>query len=124
MYEVRDVFLKDVVDEVEGIHGSEVGEVHSCLQLIHIHLCRVEQYSVFEVRGPVHLHLHDELPSVLRLAEHVNDAVLPDGCARHALGRHVFDVVDLLPLWQGEQCVEQAHHQPRVLSEDPRESQV
>ncbi len=54
----------------------QLAERYALFQLAHIDLRRVKEYTLHEVRRPVHLHLDDELALVVGLATYVNYAVL------------------------------------------------
>ena len=92
--------------------------------MFHIDLRRVKEHALHEIRRPVHLHLNDELALVVRLAIHINNAVLPLLGAWHSLRRKIVYVGYLLALLQREQGVEQTHHQVGMLAEYLLESQV
>ena len=90
-------FREGVVDKVERVDLLEFVVVRPDFQLADVGFRGVEQHALLIVGGPHHLHLHDELASLLVAATHVHDAVLAQGVQGHKLGVQVFHHIgDLL----------------------------
>ena len=113
-----------VVDEVQRIDGLQQRVVLAGAQLLHHGLRGVEDDALLELVVPVHLHLHDEVAAAGLAAAHVDDAVLLPRILGHHLGRGILHVLYPLALVEGQQGVEQAHHQVFVLAEHLLEGEV
>ena len=118
------VVKEGLVDEVERIHGLQVGIVIPALELLDVSLGGVEKHALEEVGRPYHLHLNDELPLQLVLATHVDDGVLLQRHGWYKLKRKVLDACHLPVVGQWQHGIEEAYHQVLVVGKDLLECQI
>ena len=93
---IRSIMRKDIIYQVERIHGLQFAVFTALFSLTHIEFGCIEQYSLLECVRPFHLHFHAELPASDVGAEYIHYGVLAPFELGHKFCRQILDFVYLL----------------------------
>ena len=122
--EIRSIMRKDVIYQVERIHGLEFAVFSSLFSLTHIELGGIEQYSLLEGIRPFHLHLHTELPVSYVGAEYINNGILAPFELGHKFCWQILDFMYLLFFAEWQEGVQKTDQSFRVIAEYLLEREV
>jgi len=84
---LRPSTVEDIIQDTQADDGLKQLKSLALFQLPDIRLARVEEDTLKKGAGPVHLHLHDELPAGLIAATDIDNAVFEKGDLRNLLCR-------------------------------------
>ena len=115
---------KDIIYQVERIHGLEFAVFSSLFCLTHIKLGGIEQYSLLEGFRPFHLHLHAELPASDVSAEYIYYGILASFELGHKFCRQILDFLYLLLFAEWQKGVQKADQSFRMIAEYLLEREV
>ena len=96
----------------------------SGLNLSNVGFGGVEQYALFKLGRPDHLHLYQKDASPVVPAAHIDDAVFAERVVGYQLHRKIFYFRYFLFAFKWQQGVQQAHNQVGMFAEDAFERQV
>ena len=119
------LWLKDLINQVEGIDRFQKRIVFSPVQLLYICLGSIEENSLLKLRRPNHLHFNNKLTPLGILASYIHNTILSCG----SLGNHFWCKIShrsdffFLTL-KRKKGVKQTFHQFRVFAKHFLEGQI
>ena len=122
--EIRSIMRKDIIYQVERIHGLEFAVFSSLFSLTYIELGCIEQYSLLEGIRPFHLHFHAELSASDVGAEYINNGILAPFELGHKFCWQILDFVYLLLFAEWQEGVQKADQSFRMIAEYLLEREV
>ena len=106
-----------IVDEVKRIDRLQQRVVFALIKLFHDGFRGIEDDALLELVVPVHLHFNNEMATASLAAPDIYHAILLAWILRNQLSRQILHMLYSLALVQGQQGVEQAHHQVFMFTE-------
>ena len=121
---IRSIMRKDIIYQVERIHGLEFAVFSSLFSLTYIELGCIEQYSLLEGIRPFHLHFHAELSASDVGAEYIHNGILAPFELGHKFCRQILDFLYLLLFAEWQEGVQKADQSFRMIAEYLLEREV
>ncbi len=113
-----------VVHNAERVDRLQTAVAVALVRLLDVGFRRVEQHTLLELVGPVHLHLHNELAALVVFAPHVDYGVLFQWAVWNQLGRQIFDINHFRPFLERQQRIQETDNKVGMFCEHRLESQV
>jgi len=113
-----------IVHDAERVNGLQTAVAVTLVGLLDVGFRGVEQHTLLELVGPVHLHFHNELAALVVLAPNIDYGVLFQWAVWNQLGRQIFDIGHFRPVLERQQRIQEADNKVRMFGEHRLKCQV